>query len=183
MAKIMLVAEGVDIMPLALQIERHPDLWNQHAGRTEGYASPHQRIDDIWVRYNHWSNFDGDMAAFNEAHESVWYPAATQLPAVRDIVFPIMARVHGERLGGVLITRIPPGGRVEPHTDHGWHAEYYAKYAVQIKSARGQAFCFEGEQLATKPGDVYWFDNAHKHWVVNDSDVERMTMIVCIRSS
>lgn len=183
MAKIMKIAEGMDVMPLVLQIERHPELWNEHTPRTESYASPHTKIDDIWLRYNDWQNYDGDMAAFNDVHDSVWYPSAHKLPAVRDLVFPIMARVQGERLGGVLISRIPPGGQVAPHVDGGWHADYYTKYAVQLKSAPGQAFCFEGEHLEPKPGDVYWFDNGHTHWVVNDSDQERMTLIICIRGT
>jgi quercetin dioxygenase-like cupin family protein len=57
----------------------------------------------------------------------------------------------------------------------------YEKFAVQIASAPGQAFCFEGERLETKPGDVFWFDNQHLHWVTNDTPYERVTMIVCIR--
>jgi hypothetical protein len=32
-----------------------------------------------------------------------------QLPAVRKIVFDVMHAVQGEKLGGVLITKVPPG--------------------------------------------------------------------------
>lgn len=176
----MKIASGVDVMPLLLQIERHPEVWDVYNQRKAAYG-PHTRISDIWVRYNDYANFTGDRAAFNAEHDSVWYPESYKLPAVRDIVFSIMARVQGERLGGVLITRIPPGGCVEPHIDGGWHAEYYSKYAVQLKSAPGQAFCFDGESLDAKPGDVYWFNNLARHWVVNDTPSERMTLIVCIK--
>ena len=65
--------------------------------------------------------------------------------------------------------------------DPGWHARYYDKFAVQIASAPGQRFCFEGESLETRPGDVFWFDNQHLHWIDNDTPYERVTMIVCIR--
>jgi hypothetical protein len=115
------------------------------------------------------------------SHDSVWYPECDVLP-VRDIVYPLMAAVRGERLGGVLITRIPPGQQCKPHTDPGWHARYYDKFAVQIKSAPGQCFHFHGESLAAEPGEVYWFDNAHTHWVTNDSTEERITLIVCIKT-
>lgn len=94
-----------------------------------------------------------------------------------------MAIVGGDRLGMVLITRIPPRGRVEPHIDSGWHAGYYAKYAVQIKGNAGQAFHFDGESLSPEPGDLYTFDNSKLHWVTNDSDEERITCIICIRGS
>ena len=95
---------------------------------------------------------------------------------------PEMAGVRGERLGGVLITRIRPGQICKPHTDPGWHARYYSKFAVQIAAAPEQAFHFEGEKLVTAPGDIYWFDNSHTHWVTNESEVDRITMIVCIKT-
>ena len=81
-----------------------------------------------------------------------------------------------------MITKIPPGGMVKPHVDHGWHADYYDKYAVQLQGNCDQAFCFENESFSALPGDVYWFNNKVEHWVVNNSSEDRMTMIICIRS-
>jgi quercetin dioxygenase-like cupin family protein len=85
-------------------------------------------------------------------------------------------------LGGVLITHIPPGEGVAPHIDTGWHAEYYYdKYAVQLQGNKDQGFCFEGLTISAEPGQVYWFNNQKKHWVYNDSNEDRMTMIICVR--
>ena len=84
-------------------------------------------------------------------------------------------------MGGVLITKIPAGKECKPHTDPGWHARYYEKVAIQIQSAPGQAFCFEGESLETRPGDVFWFDNAFTHWVTNPTPYDRITLIACIQ--
>jgi aspartyl/asparaginyl beta-hydroxylase (cupin superfamily) len=92
-----------------------------------------------------------------------------------------MRKVGGKQLGGVLITRIPSGGEVQPHVDHGWHAGHYEKFAVQLRGNQEQAFCFEDAELRPEPGDLYTFDNARLHWVTNDSDSERITLIVCIR--
>lgn len=178
--KIYLASEGFDVAPMQAALAAHPELWNQHKGRT-GYG-PHSQVSDIWVRYNAFENFERDPSTFNDEHESVWYPAAQVLP-VRTLVFDVMRQVEGERLGGILITRIPPGGQVEPHVDHGWHARYYEKFAIQVMAAPEQRFCFEGESLITKPGDLFWFENSYSHWVTNDSPVERITMICCIRRS
>jgi aspartyl/asparaginyl beta-hydroxylase (cupin superfamily) len=93
-----------------------------------------------------------------------------------------MTMVKGEKLGGVLITRIPPGAVCKPHVDPGWHARHYQKYAIQIEANPQQAFHFAGVSLVTGPGDLYWFDNAHEHWVTNDSDADRVTLIVCIKN-
>lgn len=168
------IGEGVNVAPLLWALQANPQLWNEHSGRTKPADSPHREIDDIWVRYAP----EGSSGA--EPHDSIWYPSAEFLP-VREIVFPLMSMLDGERLGGVLITRIKAGHACYPHIDQGWHARYYSKVAVQVQSAPGQFFCFEGERLESKPGDIYTFDNSFSHWVTNNTEHDRITLIVCIK--
>jgi hypothetical protein len=182
MNRIRLLFSGVDVSGLNAEIAAHPEVWNQYSLRRQVYGSPHNNLSDIWVRYNDWANFNGSREAFNDEHESVWYPEADLIPSVAPIVFGIMAAVEGERLGAVLITKIPAGEQCLPHVDRGWHASYYDKYAVQLAANDKQAFHFEGEALVTKPGDVFSFDNEYTHWVTNDSDEDRVTLIICIRN-
>lgn len=178
--KIWPVPISFDVATLVQEINASKDLWNAYKLRTKAYE--HSDVSDIWVRYNAWDNFDGDMVRFNGPHESSWYPAVEQLPSLKPLIFDLMRAVEGERLGGVLITKIPPGGECRPHRDGGWHASYYRKFAIQLASAPGQAFCFEGESLSAKPGEVYSFRNEFTHWVTNPTDEARMTLIVCIRT-
>jgi hypothetical protein len=180
-APIRHIASGLDVSQALKQLDANPDVWNRHTMRTEAYATPHKAVDDVWVRYNAWENFDGDVAAFNGPHASEWYPVVHQLPAVWSLCRQVMRRVGGKTLGGVLITRIPPGGEVKPHIDTGWHAGHYEKFAVQLRGNQQQAFCFEDAELRPEPGDLYTFDNSRLHWVRNDSDSERITLIVCIK--
>lgn len=174
--KIRKIGEGLNVAPLLWAIQANPQLWNEHSMRTKPDDSPHREVSDIWVRYA-----APEVADQPGPHESVWYPSADVLP-VYDLVYPLMQYVRGDRLGGVLLTKIPAGKRCYPHVDHGWHARYYEKFAIQIQSAPGQEFRFEDEALESKPGDVYWFDNAFEHWVVNDTEFDRITMIVCIKT-
>lgn len=179
---IAMVARGIDVTPVLAELDALPELWNMYRMRTAFYGSPHNHISDIWVRYNAWANFDPENpAAFNDPHESVFYEAWGALPSLRELVFNVMRLVEGTRLGGILITRIPPGGRVEPHIDRGWHAGYYEKFAVSLKAGPGQAFNFEDGPFVTAPGDLFTFDNSQSHWVTNDSEEERVTLIICIR--
>jgi hypothetical protein len=175
---INLVTKGAHVAPIVAALERHSELWNQHRQRLAMY--PHSGISDVWVRYNAIENYQGDMQAFNAEHESVWYPSADLLH-VKPLVHDLMRLVEGERLGGVLITRIPPGGEVKRHVDGGWHAGYYRKFGVSLAANEQQRFCFDDAQLITETGDVFEFDNSRAHWVTNPSPVARMTMIVCIR--
>lgn len=172
---------GIDVSTLRQALLEHPELWNQHRPRTASYV--HGQVDDIWVRYNAWQNYDEKLGLshFNREHESTWYPAANVIPELRQVSLDIMRMVEGERLGGILITRIPPGGQVQKHIDRGWHAAYYDKFALQISADPRQAFNFESESLVSAPGDIYTFDNSLIHWVTNASDVDRITLIVCVR--
>ena len=172
--RIKLLASGLDVAPLARALADAPELWDQITGRTAPADSPHREASDIWCR------FAPPGASGAAEHYAAWYPAADSLP-IRGYANMVMNLVGGTALGGVLITRIAPGKRVYPHVDPGWHARFYEKFALQVEAAPGQEYHFEGQSLVSKPGDLFWFDNAHSHWVTNDSDSERITAIFCVR--
>lgn len=93
-----------------------------------------------------------------------------------------MARVQASHLGGVLITRIPAGGRILPHADKGWHPEFYnCKLYVVLESNPKCVFRVEDERVVMNQGDVWRIDNTKEHEVVNDGETERMTLIICMR--
>lgn len=173
--KIELLQSGLPVAPIYWALQQHPELWNQHTARTEDPASPHHGLDDIWARYG-----DPARAVDGAPHDAFWYPAAETL-GIKQLCLDVMHAVGGVELGGVLITRIPPGAMCKPHTDPGWHARRYDKFGVQITSAPGQRFHFDEESLETKPGDLFWFDNQYTHWVTNPTQYERVSMIVCVR--
>lgn len=173
---------GVNVQPILAELEAHPELWDQNRFRTiGGYGNPHTRLSDIIVRFNDWKNWTGDRAAFNEEHESVWWEPFEKLPAIEPLVFDLARLFLAERIGMVLITRIPPHTNCEPHIDSGWHARHYLKFALQLKAAPGQMFCYDDFRLETFPGDLYAFRNDWRHWVENPTDEERITLIICLR--
>lgn len=176
------IASGLAVAQLAAALNRQPELYGRHGQRAYG-ESPHNKMTDIWVRFNDFKNFDAaNPAAFVAEHESVWYPEYYALPQLRPIIFDLMGFVEGERLGGVLITKLPPGGKIEQHVDSGWHATYYDKFYVAIQNEKGATFDFEDAVIDPTPGDVYWFDNSKPHGVTNDSARDRIALIVCIKT-
>ena len=169
-----------DVVPLLAAIHRQPELWNANRLRKDYPGSPHSAMDDIWIRFNELGAGPGSVI---DATEAVWYPAADRLPQVRPILFDLMRRVEGERLGRVVITRLAPGGRIEPHCDQGAPAEYYQRYHVSLACEPGCNFRSGDETVFMQPGTVWWFDNCKEHEVLNYSSDDRMTMIVDIRQS
>jgi len=173
----------VDAKPLKQALKRKEYLFGEYPYRGQGENSPHQQMKDIWVRYRDVQPHieSNDFTTFADEHESVWYPSYYELPESKEIISSIMTAVDGEVLGGVLITKLPAGGKIAPHTDSGWHAQYYEKYYVAIENHKGSVFGFEQGDIQPAEGDVYWFDNSFLHWVNNDSEGDRIAMIICIR--
>lgn len=185
MQNFLKIAEGVDTLPLVLALQRQPELFGRNGERQYAAGTPHAGMTDIWVRYNDRTSFDaaGSLAGINDEHDSVWYPEADFIPEARPIIFGLMARVQGERLGGVLITKLPPGAEIAPHIDLGWHAGYYDKYIVALQNLPGAVFGFPEGEFEARTGDVHWFRNSVPHYVKNSSKDERLAMIVCVRHS
>ena len=145
------------------ELDAHPELWNEHRFRTESPKSPHREADDIWARYNALENFGPE---FNDEHESVWYPCAEKLPNLKPLVECVAHAMGARTVGGVLITRVPAGKQIYWHADSGWHAGAHRKFLVLLRGYHGQSFEFE---------------NQYSHRVLNDSDSERISLIICLR--
>lgn len=145
-------------------------------------GSVHADMDDIWLRYGDIREMieTGDCSKIADEHDSVWLK---DLPECKKLCFEVMGLVNGERLGGVLITKLPSGGKILPHIDQGWHAEYYDKYYIPIQNSKGAIFGFDCGIIDPDYGDVWAFDNSYNHWVKNNSKEERIAMIICIKQS
>ncbi len=182
MKNFLKIADGIDVTALAMSINLHPELWDKY-GQRKGYEkTPHLAMSDIWVRFNDPKNLELGYAKFTDQHDAVWYPAINDLPQIRPLVFSLMSKVEATRLGGVLITKVPAGGRILPHADKGWHPEHYnCKVYVPIQSNSGCSNRVESETINMKVGEAWYFNNLLEHEVVNDGTEDRITLIVCMR--
>ncbi len=145
-------------------------------------GSPHGQMTDIWVRYQDLAPFlsgERPMHEIVDKHDSEWL---YDIPEVNRIADKLYEHVNGVQMGAVLITKLPAGGKIEPHTDSGWHAANYDKYFIPIKNEVGANFCWDDMEIKPDAGECWKFNNGRTHWVNNDSSSERIAMIICIRS-
>lgn len=182
MKNFLQIGAGVDVLPLLLELHRQPHLWNRNDVRLSK-AGPHWQSDDIWLRYkDETENKKSDYLNFSDPHDGIWYPSYYALPAARKLVFDLMARVEGERIGGIFIYRLAPGKKIFPHVDTGWHVEYYDKFNICLQSNPKAAFVYEdGEAFSQRQGDVHRFINTKPHSVVNEGTDDHIILIVCLR--
>lgn len=182
-SRFLRVADGIDVSGVLRELEQNPDLWGEINWRKRP-GSPHTGMTDIWVRLERLADMEKHGA--RTEHDSVWYRAYDALPSLKPIIYDLMRLVQGERIGTILITRIPPGSKIDPHLDIGWHVDYYDKFYVSLQSAPGAKFiCHQpggDEILEPKVGECWRFDNRILHSVVNESNQDRVTLIVSIRT-
>lgn len=159
--------------------------WDRY-GLRKGPGSPHRECPDLWLRYRDPSELD----RAHEPHWPVWYEAARLLPSCRKLCAVLQSAANAEHLGGVLVTKIPPGCQVYPHQDTGrWHAEWYnVKVYVVLQgpvgcvNVVGEPHANAPEQVEMRTGEAWAFENRVLHSVRNDGEQDRISLIVCMRT-
>lgn len=169
------LADNVDVVPLMNALNANPDLWNQHTVRTQHEETAHGQVSDILLRFN---DLDGGII---DNKECINFPAIWRLPQARQMINALMARVEGERLGRCIIAKLPVGASILPHIDGGAPATYYDRYHIVLASTAGCLFRCGDETVNMKTGEVWWFNNAIEHEVINNSAHDRINLIVDIR--
>ena len=182
MGEFLKLADGIDPLPTLLQLQDNPGLWDAYTPRTDAAASPHHAVSDIWLRYRDQSKLT-EPVNFIEPHISVWWPAWSVLTALRPIVHGLSARCEATGIGGVFITRIPPGGEVKPHDDaYSWHARHYNCKVYVPLAGNGRCInrCLDDE-IVMGVGSAWTFNNLVTHSVRNEGDSDRITLIIAYR--
>lgn len=177
MRNFLQVASGVNVVPLLQQIYTNDHLWGEDKLRQE-YAkdSPHKEVQDILIRFSDTKKPVGDELVCD------WLPPSVLLPEARKIAMQIMASMSGEQLGRVMITRLPAGKSIAPHSDvKGKYPHFYTRYHVPLISDPGVQFHCGGETVNMLPGSVWWFNGHLEHAVINNSASDRINLIVDCR--
>ena len=197
MKNFLKVAE-CDVLPLLHAVQTQPELWGRYPVRTRRKESAHYGSKDIVLRYNY-------INTAEELDEKVWlekvcaeincvnFPAFSNLPEARPIVFGLMNRLQGEQLGRVFISKICPGDKAYAHVDGFPAAQklfpnkampwiYYDRYHVIMQSQFGVIFRTGDEIIQPRPGDVWWHNKLDVHEVINESTEDYMHMIIDIRT-
>lgn len=183
----------IDVLPLMLNIKQHSEMWQDDTFLRHYPQGPFGCVETIFLRFPKRL----DLSALSEKEqarklklykanklpgwdqqESINYPAWHKLPEAQPIVHAIMATARGERLGRVMLNKLRPGGCIFPHRDTPAHTAYYRRYHVVLQSAPGVVFRAGDESVYMATGEVWWFDNREEHEVINNSDADRVHMIV-----
>lgn len=165
----------IDTDAMLKDLEAHPELWNQHRYRTSNDV--HKQADDILLRCN-----DPDGTA--DWMENVNYPALFLLPACAYAMYTLAYMLRTDRIGRVIITRLAANGEIKSHTDNRiipGFCDYYNRYHIALNDAPACVFYCGDEFYTPKKGQIFQFNNALEHSVINAGESDRLTMIVDLK--
>lgn len=185
------IFEGITIAPLLNALYRKPELWKTDDFLRKFPQGPFGETDTIYLRFQDKVDVGDDpeklqaytenRLAGNDLHECPWRPEINELPEARFHINSLMNSMSATRLGRCMINRIAPGGRVFPHADSPWHADYWDRYHLVLQSEPGNVFRCGTEQVHMRQGEIWWFENAIEHEVANNSANDRIHMIIDLR--
>lgn len=185
------LAHGLDVNPLMLAIRRQPGLWQEDTFLRHYPQGPFGQTETIMIRFpekveglteEQIEAYKQNQLAGYDQYEAVNYPALEKLPEARKLIFDLMARVNGERLGRVMINKVCPGGRIFPHADTPEQTRYFSRYQIVLHALPGSVLHCENENIMYETGQCFWFNNSLEHSVVNNSADDRVVMVVDIRT-
>lgn len=171
------IADNVHTIDILHTIQRKDWLWNQNTLRTKHPGTAHREVSDIWIWFNDVINTE----AVIDDKEVISYPAWTEIPGIRHLVFALMRQVEATRLGRVIITKLPPGKSITPHVDQGAPATYYTRYQIALQSLPGAIFQIGDEAVNFRTGEIWYINNRVKHSIINNSSDDRIIMIVDLK--
>jgi len=140
-------------------------------------TSDHKDTETIYLRTVESLTLD---AVFNDL-KAVSRPILRDQPYLRYKLLELMRKIQGAELGRAMIVKLKAGGIITPHADTGDYPEYYNRYHLPLISPEGCMFTVGDTTMNMREGLLYLIDNQQVHSVHNDSDTDRIHLIVDIK--
>lgn len=173
---------GLDTTQTLLELARQPQLWGARNFRTTFAGTPHTDVQDIWLRFNAEAKELDNVA---KANDIIWYPEISHFPSIGQIVLPLMLYTKSWTIERLLVTRLPPGGRIAPHADD--NGPYVTqpcinRYHVVLQGLPGSLFRTGDETVQMLTGEIWWFNPLIEHECLNNSCDDRIHLLVDLKS-
>lgn len=165
---------------LRASLDAYPFLWDMETGRQAYPGSAHTIAKSILLRWGHERN---PAAAMREL-ACHWRPEYLHLhKSLAGMIAWIESVTQSQGLGRVMLTKIPPGGRISEHQDEGRYADLYERVHLCIDATVGQNHFYVGrDHFSPNPGELWWFNHKQVHSVHNNGIIPRIHLIVDVLS-
>ena len=177
-----LIQEGIDTRPYLDEIEANAELWSMDTSRQEKIVT--QRETRTITLRSHASQASIDSRvrrARPVGYRGQPSEMSARLPLISAYVDGLVRSMDGT-MGRAVMTNLRPHGTIHPHTDDGLYWLLRDRYHLVLKSVAGSHFKAGDEEVRMQAGELWWFDPTVPHEAFNDSDEERIHVIVDVMS-
>jgi Aspartyl/Asparaginyl beta-hydroxylase len=175
------IERGIDVATMLGELSEHPGAWNTDVQRQSNVAVQRETVSLTICAHP-------SPISFREARQRhpityVGRPTAVaaEFPRTLEFVHRLARRFYGVP-GRAVVVRLPPRGRVYEHIDRGLYYQLRSRYHLVLKSVAGSRLRAGPEEVRMLEGELWWFDNRLPHEASNDSDEDRIHLIVDILS-
>lgn len=156
------------------EIRRNWYLWDECTHRQDYPGSAHTDTKAIYLRWAaEWT-----PACIFESLSSEWCDASAIFTQTTSMVRSVLDYVGATELGRVMLVSLKAGGHITPHWDAGLYADHFDRFHVALQSDEGNAFTVDGATVHMAEGEAWWFNHQLEHTVRNDSQRERIHLII-----
>lgn len=186
MKNFQLIASGVDTTQLVFGYKRRPDIWKEDTYLRDYKQAPFKELESIMLRFPEKTVHETEEALAehiktHDLQDCINYPGWWQFPEAQKLVRSVMNLVEGERIGRVFINKLSPGGHIYRHADHPFHAGYWRRFHLPLETCPGVEFKCGSEEVYMAAGEIWWFNNALEHEVINRTPIDRVHLVMDFR--
>jgi len=163
------IIDNIDIKELLTEVE-NTNLWKEDTFYKTIQEDIFSKIDTITLRY-------ANEGSLENKDSSIYH----LFPKVKEAVFYLMSLVQGERLGGVMLNKLLPGTNIPLHSDGKASELYYHRFHIVLSTNSNVVTKVGEEELNMQQGDVWWFDHALPHTIINNGTTDRIHLVVDIK--
>jgi len=168
-----IISSDVEVSEILEELHNRPDDWAINTSRQDK-VTVQKETQSIMLRGVRRGNKEEEKTEnIQDTKDTVLsanYPATMRL--VNDY-----AASREARLGRVLFAKLPAGGKVYPHIDHGLYYATRDRLHLVVDSARGSIMECGGEMVEMSKGEIWWLDNKTIHSSFNGSNKDRIHLI------
>jgi len=182
MKYLKLIADDIDVSSILAEIAANSELWYVDTSRQERISKQRETHAITLRSHADQASIDSRVRRAKPLrYRGRPSPMSAQFPLASEYVDQLVRSMDG-KMGRAVMTKLRPHGTVYAHTDDGLYWLLRDRYHLVLKSATGSHFKVGGEEVRMREGELWWFDPTVSHEAFNDSDEDRIHIIVDVLS-
>lgn len=158
--------ENIDVSQIVSELDANKDLWKVDDFYKKYPIPIFKEIDTLTLRYCKEGDIEGINSSIYHLFESV-----------REEVSSAMFFMRAERIGAVMVNKLPPGASIPEHTDVNVNSMYYHRFHLVVETNDDVVTTVGGEEFKMNVGELWLFDYTKPHSFVNNGSTDRIHIV------